>query len=131
MQGWYDPREQALLSEELATRAVELTETERLDLKPFMAKLPQAGGEFGIIDQPQTTGPTEPVVVELGDLAFSLDDLEQLDAAPAPLDDLPAWAREFAAATELTSSRSPTSSSSRPTIMTMPPAMMMMRSPSR
>lgn len=99
MQGWYDPREQALLSEQLAERLAPLAAGGKLDLGPFMAKIPQAGdGEFARITPPPA--PAEPVVVELDDLELSLDDLLGLaDDADPTGGELPEWAAEFAAAT--------------------------------
>lgn len=95
IQGWYDPREQALLSEELANRLAPLPLSEKVDLAPFMAKIPQPEG-FEEVPPPASR---EPVVVELDDLEMSLDDLdvEDVDGATSA-GDLPAWAVEFAAA---------------------------------
>lgn len=98
MQGWYDPREQALLSEQLAERLSPLTVDAKLDLTPFMAKVPQGGDDgFGPIPGPVTT---EPVVVELDELEVSLDDLLSFedDTVEETAGELPEWAAEFAAA---------------------------------
>ncbi len=92
IQGWYDPREQALLSEELAKRLTRLLPSDKVDLVPFLAKIPQPDG----FEQPDIT-PSEPVLVELADLQLSLDDLDLDGVEAAPAGDLPAWAREFAA----------------------------------
>ena len=96
MQGWYDPREQTLLAEELATRVPVLTEVERLDLTPFMAKIPQPGdGEFAPIPARVDT----PQVVELGNLEVTLEDLMSLeDGTENDLGELPQWAADLAAA---------------------------------
>ena len=91
IQGWYDPREQVLLSEELATRLTPLLESEKSDLAPFIAKIPQPEG-FEEFDRT----PAAPVVVELDDLEMSLDDLTLDDDTSGGA--LPAWAVEFAAA---------------------------------
>jgi S-DNA-T family DNA segregation ATPase FtsK/SpoIIIE len=96
MQGWYEPREQALLSEELAKRVAPLTDSQKIDLTPFIVKVPQPEGFED--QQPRPAPSSEPVVVELEDFEMSLDDLEMtLDDLDTASTELPAWAAEFAA----------------------------------
>lgn len=67
IQAWYDPREQAVLKEKLAEHLVPLREDEKLDLAPFMPKIPTAPG---------MEEPAADKVVDLGEMSFDLDDLE-------------------------------------------------------
>ncbi len=96
MQGWYDPREQALLAEQLAERLEPLAADRKLDLAPFLTKLPEpGGGDLGV-------APAAPVVVELDDLELSMDDLLGAvdDAAAGGDEPMPQWAEAFAAVVE-------------------------------
>ncbi|WP_251153652.1 hypothetical protein [Cellulosimicrobium sp. Marseille-Q4280] len=85
MQSWYDPREQAVLSERLAERVAtgqvrELTEEERLDLASIVsAAKARSGGGGG----PKSSGPRVRTItaeeVELDEMVMTWDDLDGLD----------------------------------------------------
>lgn len=80
IQAWYDPAEQTVLAQQLAAHGpAMLTEAEKLDLAPFMPKIPnQAADEFA----PKTEKVVDlgELSLDLGDLDFTLDDA---DTAPA------------------------------------------------
>lgn len=68
IQAWYDPQEQVVLAQQLAAHGpAMLTDAEKLDLAPFMPKLPQSQ-DMPAVEQPK--------IVELGELSLELDDLE-------------------------------------------------------
>lgn len=79
IQAWYDPAEQVVLAQQLAAHGpAMLAESEKLDLAPFMPKIPNQQGmaEFA---------PAAEKVVDLGELSLDLGDLEfTLDEDEAP-----------------------------------------------
>ena len=90
IQAWYDPAEQAVLREKLAEEIHPLDEDKKLDLTPFMMKLPTMPGEVAS----PTAAPRADIVVDLGEIELNLDDLDFSDMdldtdaePPAPSDD--------------------------------------------
>lgn len=93
IQAWYNPAEQAILAEKLQDLLPVLDESEKLDIGPFMPKMPESFGEI-------MAAPVEEKVVDLGELEIAIDDLDWSDleieteiepviepsAAPAPAD---------------------------------------------
>jgi DNA segregation ATPase FtsK/SpoIIIE, S-DNA-T family len=79
IQAWYDPAEQAILRQKLAEQIEPLEENEKLDLGPFMMKLPEAAGEIftSAPAAPRASAPA--AVVDLGEIELDLDDLDWSD----------------------------------------------------
>jgi hypothetical protein len=70
IQSWYDPEEQAALARQLVALVDPLPASEKMDLAPFMPKIPEMPGmEAPVIE-------LEEMVLELDDLEFELDDLD-------------------------------------------------------
>lgn len=77
IQAWYDPAEQGILRQKLAEQIEPLDEDEKLDLGPFMMKLPEPAGE---ILAPAAARPAAAAaVVDLGEIELDLDDLDWSD----------------------------------------------------
>ncbi|MCC3292989.1 FtsK/SpoIIIE domain-containing protein [Arthrobacter sp. zg-Y1110] len=72
IQAWYNPAEQKILAQKLIGLVEELTEDQKLDLAPFMPKMPEAFGEV----MPE---PAADKIVDLGEIEIGLDDLDWSD----------------------------------------------------
>jgi hypothetical protein len=78
IQAWYDPAEQTILRQKLAEQIEPLEEDDKLDLGPFMMKLPEPAGE--IFSAPAASRPSAAAaVVDLGEIELDLDDLDWSD----------------------------------------------------
>lgn len=91
MQAWYDPREQAVLAEELASRIDPLDEDERLDFSSFVTRPSDEQEAPGPRRRARKAAPVEQVV-ELAPIVLTLEDLVE-DDSPA---DAPGEPREHA-----------------------------------
>ncbi|ACL42182.1 cell divisionFtsK/SpoIIIE (plasmid) [Pseudarthrobacter chlorophenolicus A6] len=93
IQAWYDPAEQAVLREKLSAEIDPLGEEDKLDLAPFMMKLPDAPN-----DMPAAAAAAPrpaPSVVDLGEIELDLDDLDWSDMdLGTDEDSIPAAAEE-------------------------------------
>lgn len=90
IQAWYDPREQEVLREKLAEQIEPLDEHEKLDLSPFMMKIPEPAGAA---PEASTAAPQPAAVVDLGEIELDLDDLDWSDMdLDADVSDTPAAA---------------------------------------
>lgn len=67
IQAWYNPAEQTILRQKLCERIQTLSENDKLDLTPFMPKIPTAPG---------MEEPSAEKIVDLGELSLDLGDLE-------------------------------------------------------
>ncbi|MBG0738814.1 cell division protein FtsK [Paeniglutamicibacter antarcticus] len=75
IQAWYDPAEQIVLREKLSQRIEPLAESAKLELTPFMMKIPEvAGGIFA--PAPAVRRPATAAVVDLGEIELAFDDLD-------------------------------------------------------
>ncbi|MGK3708658.1 FtsK/SpoIIIE domain-containing protein [Arthrobacter sp. IK3] len=72
IQAWYNPAEQKILAEKLVGVVEVLAEDRKLDLVPFMPKMPEPYGE-------EIAQPAADRIVDLGEIEIALDDLDWSD----------------------------------------------------